>query len=248
MQVHLFSVKVEFNNVTFIAWTKWTTAQFGTSLINCQFYCSNWRSHKEKDRHERVSTYHSCPSSSEHNEPGGNALFVLLAAQSKYPLVNIFNHSEFAYGFAGEANSSKVIGGGGLRMYISSVLLAHKVFIQIHNCSLHDNVSPVGANMFLEVILQSYYFAVHISSCKFHDGNSTTSGGGMALYLFLVCDSCSSQMQSQKIIIEHCTFNGNIAEYGSGVYMHVETLLDFCSLECSSEMSTQVTISDSLFF
>jgi len=47
-------------------------------------------------------------------------------------------------------------------MYISSVLLAHEVYIQIHNCSLHDNVSPVGANMFLEVILQSYYFAVHL--------------------------------------------------------------------------------------
>lgn len=64
--------------------------------------------------------------------------------------------------------------------------------------------------------------------------------------MLLIRDSCTSP--SQKIIIEHCTFNGNMAEYGSGVYMDVQTVSDFCSLEPSSEMSTQVTISHLLFF
>jgi len=99
----------------------------GTSLINCQFYCSNWRSHKEKDRHEKVSTYYSCPSSSEHNEPGGNVLFVHQRDLTVPRNIHLYIfHSEFAYGVARKANSSRIIGGGGLGIYFDALFPATK--------------------------------------------------------------------------------------------------------------------------
>ena len=126
-----------------------------TNVTNCQFYCSNWISYKEKD-HERVNTLnHGCPNSSEHSEPGGNALIVLKSCSVTLAFVNIF-HSEFAYGVASKLNAH--VSGGGLGIYYDflwcSILKKYwhlhvTVNVQIYNCSLDDNISPYGANMFL---------------------------------------------------------------------------------------------------
>ena len=230
----------------------------GTSLINCQVYCSNWRSLKEK-HHERVSTHQSgsCPSSCEHNEPGGNVLFV---HEKGVFLLNIYLyifHSEFALGVARKANSSKIIGGGGLGIH--TFVTAHKnISIKIYNSSLHSNIAPFGANMFLyyDLTERTYaalrsMFMVHISNCKFYSGNSTSSGGGLALFLRekvymhpynMYHNTSVFQHQSLKFIIEQCTFNSNVAVYGSGTYINVHH-------ECPIEtISSQIIISETTFF
>ena len=179
-----------------------------TTLINCQFYCNNWRSHKEKD-YERVSMHHmGCPSSHEHNEPGGNVLILQGAVLDLQILYLNISHSEFAYGVARKANSSKIIiGGGGLGIYT----LQNKrteFYIQICNCSLHNNISPFGANMFLYYgdideyitslyfIQQNNYYTVHINNCKFYNGSSASSGGGLALYFREACPRLNSYLLS----------------------------------------------------
>ena len=54
-------------------------------------------------------------------------------------------------------------------------------------------------------------------------------------------------MQSQiRFIIEHCTFNSNIAEYGSGVYMYTNTV--YGTYLPSKVRGSQIIISDTLFF
>ena len=210
-----------------------------TSLTNCQFYCSNWRSHKEKDRHDRVSTHHSCPSSSEHSEPGGNVLFIQSSVINLETVYLNISHSEFAYGVAKKVNySSKIIGGGGLGIY-TFAFRRTEFFIQIHDCSLHNNMSPFGANMFLYYgdvdedtssvyfIPHTYHYIVHIKNNKFYNGNSTSSGGGLALYFrevnprrdLLNYSPCQSKTS------EHCTFNN---EYGSGIYVYTDVVHGVC--------------------
>ena len=144
-----------------------------TNVINCQFACSNRISHKEKD----INTLnHSCPNSSEHSEPGGNA-FIGFDVQEVF--VNI-SHSEFAYGIAREPNSSSFLGGGGLVVCFAGE--SESWHFQIYNCSLHDNVSPFGANMAVHLSggYNDQLFTLDINKCKFYNGNSTYSGGGNA--------------------------------------------------------------------
>ena len=143
------------------------------NLINCQFYCSNQISHREKD-HERVNAlHHSCSNSSEHNGPGGNVLIAVdnLFRSNVVVKIHVF-HSEFAYGVAKGSHANTVIGGGGLAMYVGSLLRPNvrfyggfSAYIKIYNCSLHDNVSPIGANMFLRSA-EYYDIVLHVKKLQ----------------------------------------------------------------------------------
>ena len=205
-----------------------------TNLINCQFYCSNQISYKEKD-HERVSTlHHSCSKSSQHDEPGGNVLFAVSNFFMPDAFVKI-SHSEFAYGIAKGSHAYTVIGGGGLAVYVGALQRLNGVFfgessvyIQIDNCSLHDNVSPIGANMLLRST-EYHNLILYVRNSKFYNGNSTYSGGGLAFYLRPKYWDYSIRVTSTGYVnkftihfIAHITnssFNNNYARNGSGIYI-----------------------------
>ena len=212
----------------------------GTNVINCQFACSNRISHKEKD----INTlHHGCPNSSEHSEPGGNA-FIGFDVQQVF--VNIF-HSEFAYGVA----SSSSLGGGGLVVYFA--VESESLHFQIYNCSLHDNISPFGANMAVQFCTDSdEHFTLDISECKFYNGNST-SGGGLAVHLnsayleftmhitnssfnnnyarytggglWYVCGH-DTDCEHTSLIIVQCTFHNNVAQIGPAFYAFNDAYLE----------------------
>ena len=243
-----------------------------TNVTNCQFYCSNRISHKEK-RYERVNAlHHSCPSASEHDQPGGNALIAF-----EYPtpvlgiqnFVNIF-HSEFTYGITWKFDAYPFISGGGLGMYLGEIW-GSSVHVQIYNCSLHDNASPFGANMFLHST--ESHFNLNISNCKFYNGNSTFSGGGLALYviqlgnnhtIYITNSSFTSNYAYNgsgvylstndnyyvtnhpytNLVIEQCTFDSNVGEFGSSLYVH--TSLDLNTPD-GFQTHTRVVVSDTTF-
>ena len=232
----------------------------GTNLFNCQFACSNRISHEEKDNN---TLHHDCPNSTEHSEPGGNAL---IAFDVQQVFVNIF-HSEFAHGVATELHSSLFLGGGGLVVYFAED--SGPLHFQIYNCSLHDNVSPFGANM--AVHLKSgdgQLFTLDINECKFYNGNSTYSGGGLAVYVkqrssdFTVCITNSSfdnnyasyiggglwyacaydsrTCPDVSFIIVQCTFHNNVAQIGPALYATNNNIK-------YSEGNIKVIVSDTTF-
>ena len=211
-----------------------------TNVTNCQFHCSNRKSYEEKD-HKRIgATYRGCPILSEHSEPGGNVLIAfdyLTTFQNAY--VNIF-HSEFAYGVARESHIPSLIAGGGLGMYFET--FSTRVSVQINNCSLHDNVSPFGANMFVNSTQSDNEgIILDVNDCNFSHGNSTYSGGGLYVeqmgqasltayirksifnnnYAHIGSGVYLSNIDSQSasLILEQCTFNSNVGDLSSSMYL-----------------------------
>ena len=90
--------------------------------------------------------------------------------------------------------------------------------------------------MFLYYEIGFHQLTVHISNCKFYNGNSTTSGGGLALYWREAKPHLYPHLD-QEFIVEHCTFRDNVAEYGSGVYVHADLLSPL-------QVSVQVIVSN----
>ena len=127
--------------------------------------------------------------------------------------VNI-SHSEFAYGIAREPNSSSFLGGGGLVVCFAGE--SDSWHFQIYNCSLHDNVSPFGANMAVHLSggYHEQLFTLDINKCKFYNGNSTSSGGGLAIYV-------KSRISDFIVRITNSSFNDNYASYAGGGLWYV---------------------------
>ena len=255
-----------------------------TNLINCQFYCSNRISHKERDRERVNALHHACPNSNQHNEPGGNVLIAFKDfGFQHHTFVNIF-HSQFAYGVARESNIFPFIGGGGLGIYSGSVVRPFprrlhnlsKINIRLYNCSLEDNVSPIGANMFLRFTRNSFYrFTLNINSCNFYNGEAFSLGGGLALYVktrthYFTANITNSYFNNNhahngsgvylnisicepvncgytRIFIGQCTFHSNVGKLGLGVYLH-SSLDDVGFIGTLHEnIKTELVISDTTF-
>ena len=193
-------------------------------LNHCLFHHNYWRTRVESDSRSESNIIES--------KAGGNAHFKFqFLSQSTIRTLNIL-HSEFAYGrnqyeSLDLRSDLALVHGGGLGIEIGILLnrLAIEAYnFTIDNCSMHNNIAPVGANMFLSVDMKhSREISIHINNCKFFGGRSTSKGGGLMLLIENGGLTLYSG-RSVKVYLTNLEVYDNSAINGSGLYLGVRSV------------------------